>query len=788
MSKSLRTDKAVGTARPAAAVLTSARGRVLQRACACGQHTVAGGECAECQQKRGAGLQRSAVNHELRSAVPPVVHEVLRSQGRPLDSETRAFMESRFDHDFSQVRVHTDAKAAESARAVNAVAYTVGPDVVFGAGMYSPATPGGQRLLAHELTHVVQQHDATAQGVQAMSIEDETSPAEMEAERMSRDVTSGAPVSPVRETMRAGQMGRAAKSDAASTTSTPTSSPASTTSALASATAGTASPQKRVRLDILGADMSVKDSLVRSAAQALGTDIRVSSLEDMINKLEAEAGPTTGKCIENLAIWNHGSPGGQMVAGSETITPKGDKSYSLSYAGLTIGWLLREGNQNSLTRLRSSFCCNATMQWLGCGTAGVEAAGGVRTDAERAQSKQRYEKYGDRYQDPQDAAAHGASLLGAKFGNLNVQTWADATCTTINASTDFTYFTPSNPGQLYRAGHGGKFVAFAPHEPDKCVCDVKTGRPQRTWDITKAKQFIREKEEAVIGGGDYLWHLYLETFQRFWKLRDNAGMKPQVINALGRLIQEAALKVTVPATLPAGDPRPWLNVDTAEPEWAAVTSPHLVFCFPDNCWRWILVNQSAIQTTPDHTQQALEHELMHAEDMWKAAQDFKRDNGEPPEGPGDRCKPAGQGVRKGWTDAWGQYINKFVDFYEGKTAAQRHVDIYAESVKPHWAKMTMKEKVTWFGGVLQNVPPNLPASKTFEAEQIVLRLFQNPKPDELGLRQEMGAMLSRVAAETVLGDAGKKVDLGKGKTLLTHFDLVWKLNPQQRGILIQALQ
>jgi hypothetical protein len=91
------------------------------------------------------------------SGVPPIVHDVLRSTGQPLDAATRAFMEPRFDHDFSQVRVHTDARAAESARAVDALAYTVGRGVVFGAGRYAPETQIGKVLLAHELTHIVQQ-------------------------------------------------------------------------------------------------------------------------------------------------------------------------------------------------------------------------------------------------------------------------------------------------------------------------------------------------------------------------------------------------------------------------------------------------------------------------------------------------------------------------------------------------------------------------------------------------------------------------------------------------------
>jgi hypothetical protein len=91
------------------------------------------------------------------ATAPPIVHEVLRSPGEPMDSGTRADMEARFNHDFGNVRLHSDPKAAESARAVNALAYTVGSDVVLGAGETSPHTDAGQKVLAHELTHVVQQ-------------------------------------------------------------------------------------------------------------------------------------------------------------------------------------------------------------------------------------------------------------------------------------------------------------------------------------------------------------------------------------------------------------------------------------------------------------------------------------------------------------------------------------------------------------------------------------------------------------------------------------------------------
>lgn len=88
---------------------------------------------------------------------PGIVHEVLRSPGKPLDSGVRAFFEPRFDHDLSQVRVHTDNRAAESADAVGARAYTVGSHVVFGASEYSPSTGNGRNLIGHELGHVTQQ-------------------------------------------------------------------------------------------------------------------------------------------------------------------------------------------------------------------------------------------------------------------------------------------------------------------------------------------------------------------------------------------------------------------------------------------------------------------------------------------------------------------------------------------------------------------------------------------------------------------------------------------------------
>lgn len=173
---------------------------MLQRNCACGNHTMAGGECAECAKKKGmlqrklaigasndllereadwvaeqvmatpahsvvSGLSRHIQRYagqapESADAAPASVDRVLAGSGRSLEPTLRQEMEQRFGHNFSRVRVHSGAAAEQSARDVNANAYTVGHDIVFGAGRFAPGTREGKRLLAHELAHVTQQEAA----------------------------------------------------------------------------------------------------------------------------------------------------------------------------------------------------------------------------------------------------------------------------------------------------------------------------------------------------------------------------------------------------------------------------------------------------------------------------------------------------------------------------------------------------------------------------------------------------------------------------------------------------
>lgn len=129
---------------------------VLQRHCTCGLNKPGGGECTECH-KQQSQLLREASNQTQPSKASPLVTDVINSPGQPLDMGIRLFFGQRFAQNFSHVRIHTDTQAGESARRLNARAYTVGNHVAFGTGEFSPNTNKGTRLLAHELAHTVQQ-------------------------------------------------------------------------------------------------------------------------------------------------------------------------------------------------------------------------------------------------------------------------------------------------------------------------------------------------------------------------------------------------------------------------------------------------------------------------------------------------------------------------------------------------------------------------------------------------------------------------------------------------------
>lgn len=122
-------------------------------------------------------------------AAPPIVQEALRSPGQLLDAATRTFMEPRFGHDFGAIVVHADQQASLAAATVGARAYTVGRHIVMGGGQYQPASLSGRWLLAHELTHAIQQDESTREPAGLLTIADPDTSAEQEADRTAGTIT-----------------------------------------------------------------------------------------------------------------------------------------------------------------------------------------------------------------------------------------------------------------------------------------------------------------------------------------------------------------------------------------------------------------------------------------------------------------------------------------------------------------------------------------------------------------------------------------------------------------------
>jgi hypothetical protein len=128
----------------------------LRRKCVCGKNSIAGGECDECARKRLQRKEAPGISTASPITAPPSVDRALARRGAPLPPALQQDMSDRFGHDFSRVRVHSDEAAQQSARDVNALAYTVGQNIVFGTGQFAPTTAEGRRLLAHELVHTLQ--------------------------------------------------------------------------------------------------------------------------------------------------------------------------------------------------------------------------------------------------------------------------------------------------------------------------------------------------------------------------------------------------------------------------------------------------------------------------------------------------------------------------------------------------------------------------------------------------------------------------------------------------------
>jgi hypothetical protein len=161
--------------------------RVLQRKCQCDDHTSAEDKCDACSEGPNL-LQRSSSLQRHAEVIPPAVEETLGMPGQPLSEATRSFFEPRFGRDFSNVRIHTDPAAADSARAVDADAYTVSQHIVMGSNGFDADSSEGRALLAHELTHVMQQESAVPAHAGRAAIDPDPG-LEAQAQRAAHDVS-----------------------------------------------------------------------------------------------------------------------------------------------------------------------------------------------------------------------------------------------------------------------------------------------------------------------------------------------------------------------------------------------------------------------------------------------------------------------------------------------------------------------------------------------------------------------------------------------------------------------
>ncbi len=184
-----------GADHPAAVKKSDAPGLLAQRALADGHPgALDASAVAEIQRTAGNASVSRLLDPKEGEPRSPVLDVVGSGGGQALDPSIRGEMESSFGHDFGDVRVHTDSTASDSAKAVHAQAYTVGNDVVFQSGNYSPGTDSGKRMLAHELAHVVQQRSGPVDGTPAgggVSLSDPSDRFEQAAERAADGVMGG---------------------------------------------------------------------------------------------------------------------------------------------------------------------------------------------------------------------------------------------------------------------------------------------------------------------------------------------------------------------------------------------------------------------------------------------------------------------------------------------------------------------------------------------------------------------------------------------------------------------
>jgi hypothetical protein len=773
-------------------------------------------DCGPGQQ--GAGIQRD-------------IQHATAGGGSPLHDGPLSSMEAAFSVDFSSVRVHTGPAADDVAGKVNAHALTAGTQILFRSGAYNPGTESGDRLIAHELAHVVQQRDGVARAAIDGGPSD---PLERAA-----DAAADKAVTAVRSTRARAETSVGHVDGAGGSARTPRDGPPRrgaddgvqrqakaapvliphAGSVIQRQVAGArprtapAHPQ-RLELEVVGSDARLDEPLAvmadRWAHDHGGRVLRVSSLEDMISQIEALLNPAT--CLGRLVVWYHGSPEIQLIVGEYPLPPK---NLRLPASGFTREWLQLERNHAALTRFRHLFCCDALMHWIGCGTVIVRAGGGLRTPAELEREPAQFREYPDVYQSAEEARRHGAKLAGASFGKINAQAWANAACVTIRGATDFVTLRPESrtPITIDNRGH---WVDVRPQA--ECPCDPETGRvageaPSRA-EMVKGWQ---KETSALVGRENVLWHELLlalrtgvphatevvgaggqgeRTFQARPGTLPAALVKEMQHRVGGRrgplesyyavqvlfpLLQIAGAGITPPAPLPKVPMPNHLFVRIAAGgTWAAVTQPHLAVVNRNDFWHWMVYNDRAIGDTPEFTRTVIQHELQHAADFENDLRGFEAIHPRPTSNPpAEFGRPAEESAVRAFGGEWGKYINDFIAFQETRTRPERHFEIIlsqrrevALSGGPSWDRWSAAERAYWFQLIFNNLPPDVVGGQPLPGEDEVLAAFHSGGP-ELKLAAVARAYDAIHAAlcpdkDVEPGEVAKK--RANARTLVQHFD------------------
>jgi hypothetical protein len=419
----------------------------------------------------------------------------------------------------------------------------------------------------------------------------------------------------------------------------------------------------------------------------------------------------------------------------------------------------------------------------------------------------------DIYRSEQDALAHGATIAGAEFGRVNVQAWANATCTTIRSATDFVILRP-NADPAISIQRNGQWIDVSPQ--GECACDPATGRvagpaPTRAEMVTGWTNDI----DARVGAPLVRWHQLVQVLRGGIpretevvgphgevssnvrpgtlparlreEMRERVATQGSRRGPLERQYSEIVLEMLHVAGERVRPPAPLTNTPMPEHlhvriraggNWAAVTQPHLGVVSRGDFWHWIVFNDAAIGETPEFTRTVIEHELEHAADLERELQAFERTHPRPTTDPPRQYGyPANSDTVQGWRDEWGQYINAFTAFRRGQTPASRHFEIVVGqrrgfSGPSTWGSWSAQERAYWFELAFNEVPPDVAAGTALPGEAEVVAAFTGAN-DALKAAAVERAYTILDAAVSQRADrprAENEEKRARARTLIQHFD------------------